>query len=174
MSTNRSHAEFAHAVLFHAPTASEMPSEKKAGQVWVGVCLESMESPWCKNMHHQFGGKMDWSVSYMPNADVPAYFVVPTPEELRKELPEKSEEEVAALLMSSCAHSQEQIDYLTELMKFLPVASYGKCFHNKELPPATGVAANDHVHQHSQFAHSMTPEVTQKDTDTAAFPNPHP
>jgi len=149
-----------------------MPPEKRSGQVWVGVCLESLDSPWCKNMQTQFGGQMDWAATYMPNADVPAYFVVPTPDELRKEVPEKPEAEVASLLMSSCAHSAEQMEYLTELMKFMDVASYGKCFHNKEIPPATGLAPHDHVHQHSQYAHSMTPEVRPRKNDSPLPPPP--
>jgi len=32
VSTNRSHVEYAHGVLFHAPTSGEMPSRKKDGQ----------------------------------------------------------------------------------------------------------------------------------------------
>ena len=42
---------------------------------------------------------------------------------------------LVAYVQSSCDTPSGRDDYVKELMKYIPIDSYGYCLHNKDLPP---------------------------------------
>jgi hypothetical protein len=69
---------------------------------------------------------MSYCINYIPGSD---YFVSTSiKNELRKTLAP------VVFVQSDCDTPSERDTYVAELMKYIPVDSYGTCLNNKKLP----------------------------------------
>ena len=132
----------ADAVLFTAPMLDHETLEqyeKPPEQTWIALCMGAHSDRECRRVHADLGGRIDMIASYKPGADISAYFYVPTPNLLWRPTPEIRKPELVSLLSSTCVREKEpeRFDLLSSVLRHLDgdgVASYGECFHNKDLP----------------------------------------
>ena len=98
---------------------------------------------------------MDLSATYERTSDVPLLyapgnlllFAAPSSATVSSATAERGAgdaggegEAVAMFVISHCGLARDL--YLRQLMKYMPVDSYGKCLNNKELPPGTDYSAS--------------------------------
>jgi len=145
--TDRRRHASAHAVIFHIPQLKYgrwmfLP-KKLPGQLWVAWSMESEENhPLLR--HPRFMKRFDLTMTYRRTADIPVSYL-PNDKSLvrglRQPLPPKiSEPLVAAFVSSSCNRSRRQ-EYMRELTRCLPIASYGSFLRNRTLADDQGRAS---------------------------------
>lgn len=132
--------ETADVVIFDAPFAvyeivkGIIP--KYEDQIWVGWCLECEENyPLLKDL--AIRELFELWMSYHTDADIvlPYYDASFSTELLLPPTPKKGD--VCMFVSSGINHSKRQ-EYLSELMKYLPIDSYGNWRRNKRLPEDNG------------------------------------
>lgn len=142
-----------HIVIFDVPFAfgdiirGNIPKYK--GQIWVGWCLECEENyPWLKEQAVK--DLFDVWMTYHSDADVvlPYYDADYTRRLLKS--PERKSADVCMFISSPVNQSRRQ-EYLLELMKYLPIDSYGHWQNNHVLPDDTGYRSKLEVMKHYRF-----------------------
>lgn len=132
-------ASDADVIVFHLPSLYELPETKPAGQLWAVLSIES-ESQYPIIARPEFMANFDLTITYRRNSDVWIPYVTPeTPQRLLKPPKPKTEKAPAAYIASYDWSTNHRNDYVEELMKFIPVDSYGKCLHNRDLPEDAGI-----------------------------------
>lgn len=125
-------------VVFHIPTLTDLDyrslpwlhARKQPGQVWVMFSAESaVNYPAMSNP--EFTRMFDLEMSYRQSADVwTPYLDTSLDADLRAAtvLPKRH---FAAAFISSAYDRSGRAEYLSELMKYMPVHSYGKLLNNR-------------------------------------------
>ena len=126
-------------VVFHPPILYSLPANKPAGQLWAALSIES-ESQYPILARPEFMSNFDLTMTYRRDSDVWLPYVTPdTPRKLLKAPKSKTEEAQAVYMASYAWPTNRRNDYVEELMKYIPVDSYGKCLHNRDLPEDAGM-----------------------------------
>jgi hypothetical protein len=139
ITTDHELLDAADAVIFHVPTLGNIDGlRKRPGQVWVAWSREC-ESHFPRMMDRALLSRIDLTMYYSFDSDIPApYFRPGSIESFRRPPPDKTAAAPAALFLSSPSDHSGRHEYLRELMQWLPVDSYGKLFRNKALPSDSG------------------------------------
>ena len=132
----------ADAIVFHIPTTpTRIPLRKMPGQTWVAWSMES-DVNYPRLADARFMSQFDLTMTYRRDADVvtrycDATYWLPfqpaplTPHHRREAAP-------AVYMVSSRIDRSGRTDYVRELMRHLPVDSYGRSLHNRSLPTDEG------------------------------------
>ncbi len=142
--TDRARLREADAVIFHLPAFNEFADAPKyPGQLWVGWSMESRaHTPIRSNprlMRH-----FDVQMNFEPAADVRCTYF-PKWDEWRaamaRPLPTKVQPRTTALFQSAPKDTSRRNAFAAELMRHLPVDSYGRFLNNSAIPqPDRGAA----------------------------------
>ena len=141
ISTDRSLLSYADVVVFHFPDLYNCMNEdeiiKQEGQIWVAWSLECEENyPWMKN--REFRDYFDLWMGYHQNADVIYSYYQESYEEELKKSPFYIPENKVCMFISSGFNKSHRKEYLTELMRYVEIDSYGKLYNNKRLEKDKG------------------------------------
>lgn len=124
----------ADAVVFSMPTSygSGLPPRAHPEQFYISLVLEGDETGVgrLRKLHSQF----DLHSSYALESDIPALYSLPTAAEMQRAPPAKRAGKVAAWISSRCVEPRNT--FVAELMRHMPIDSFGKCLHNADLPAA--------------------------------------
>jgi len=154
LSVDRGKLEAADAVVFHTPTATaEMVRDlpKRPGQIWIGISHE------CRRhvplmIDPAYDSRLDLRMDYRFESDVPApYFTWNTLQALRRPPVEKTADAPAAAFISSVLDGNARLDYVRELMRHMPVNSYGRQLNNRVLEHDEGRRTKDQVLARHKF-----------------------
>lgn len=122
----------ADAVIFHIPTTPALPFQKPAGQKWVAWSAES-EVHYPLLADADFMRQFDLTATYRRDADVVLEhfaheewlpFEPPPLQSVREDAP-------AVYITSSAVDRSGRTDYVRELMRHLPVDSFGQSLNNR-------------------------------------------
>lgn len=152
----------ADAVVFHVPSAPDLSKIPKCdGQTWVAWSMESdVNYPQLSNTEYM--KRFDLTMTYRFDSDIPvAYFSPKTCEAiLCRPLP-KSESAPAVYMASNAWDRSGRRQYIRELMEYLPVDSYGKCFNNRPLVEDKGAATRLDIYSRYRFTLAFENSRTQ-------------
>jgi alpha-1,3-fucosyltransferase 10 len=158
----------ADAVVFHVPTLAGAPAlPKRPGQRWVAWSMES-EANYPQLADPAFRARFDLTMTYRRDADVWTPYLGP---DLLPDLaapPPAPVEAAPAVYIASNPRDRSGRDaYVRELMRHLPVDSYGRCLNNRMLPGdegrATKLATISRYRFTLAFENSVAPDyVTEK------------
>lgn len=155
LTTDRRYLKTADAVVFHIPDlykAMDDDLEKPEGQKWVAWSLESEENyPLLRN--REFMSLFDYTMTYRQHADiVQAYYRYDYPERLLQTagVPFREKKDVCMMISSPCNRSRRH-EYLCELMRHIPIDSYGKLFHNCTLEQDRGRESKLELYRQYKF-----------------------
>jgi hypothetical protein len=133
----------ARAVIFHLPSLGNIDHlEKREGQIWVAWWKECEAHPkFSRAADPEFMSRFDLTVSHRLNADVFNGYFSPRDYEhcepqLRAEPRPKTG--LAAIFMSGTMDVSGRTRYLSELMRHMPVNSYGRVLRNQRVQPDRG------------------------------------
>lgn len=129
----------ARAVVFHVPTAPDIREiPKREGQIWVAWSMES--NVWYPQLSSvDYMKHFDLTMTYRLDSDIPnLYFGIGTAQDLLRRAAPKTKAAPAVFMASSLWDRSGRLDYVRELMHYLPVDSYGKCLNNRKLLEDTG------------------------------------
>ena len=145
--TDRRRYASAHAVIFHIPQLNYgrwlfLPA-KLPGQLWVAWSEESEENhPLVR--HPRFVNRFDLTMTYRRTADIPVFYL-PNDKNLvhglRQAIPPKISEPLVAAFVSSSFNRSRRKEYIQELTRYLPIASYGSFLRNRTLADDQGPAS---------------------------------
>ena len=136
------------------PTATaEMVRDlpKRPGQIWIGISHE------CRRhvplmIDPAYDSRLDLRMDYRFDSDVPApYFTWNTLQALRRPPVEKTADAPAAAFISSVLDGNDRLDYVRELMRHMPVNSYGRQLNNRVLEHDEGRRTKDQVLARHKF-----------------------
>jgi len=158
----------AHAVIFHIPTAPDLRRVRKyPGQKWVAWSFESdINYPMLRFAPYM--AQFDLTMTYRLDSDVPlVHFGPETRDSLRDPPREKTAEAPAVYFASNAYDRSGRLQYVEELMRFLPIDSFGKSLKNRELPDDRGretkLATIGRYRFNIAFENSLTQDyVTEK------------
>ena len=155
ITTDKKYFERANVVVFHLPTLKfnlDDDLEKFPNQRWVGWTMECEENyPFIKNI--DFMSLFDYWMTYHQGADVvQPYYEASFPKHLQKvvPLPFETKSDVCMFVSSMINQSKRQ-EYLLELMKYLPIDSYGKLFNNRMLKNDNGKSSKMELYRQYKF-----------------------
>lgn len=136
-STDRTRLREADAAVFHLPGFRNIrDAVKYPGQLWVSWSMESRlrTSNWTRSdisehfdLHMGFDRADDVWCPYLPSTDS-------WQEASRQPVPEKTEPNPAVLIQSASSDTCGRDEFAIELMRHLPVDSYGRFQNNRTLP----------------------------------------
>ena len=135
---DRSRWEEADAVVFHLPqlTISRFPPRKLPGQFWVAWCMESEAHYPMLARRSELGAVFDVWMSYQRDSDIWCpYFGPEMITALQAPPIAKTAARPAAVFMSSSYDQSGRRALLDQLMREMPVDSYGRINRNRSLPP---------------------------------------
>jgi hypothetical protein len=159
----------ADAVVFHIPTTPlPVPFRKQPGQTWVAMSGES-ESNYPQLADPAFMAQFDLTATYRQDADVvlgycrPQDWLAFEP----RSLPARREPAPAVYIASSDVDRSGRTEYVRELMRHMPVDSYGRSLNNRSFASDTGkptkLATIARYHFTLAFENSIAPDyVTEK------------
>lgn len=129
------------AVVFHLPDLQWCMDDeivKQEGQIWLAWSLECEENyPWMKD--GEFREKFDLWMGYHQDDDIVyPYYQKDYEKKLLNPISSSNRNDKACMFISSAINQSHRQEYLAELMKYTEIDSYGKLFHNKELPKDMG------------------------------------
>jgi hypothetical protein len=124
------------AVVFHVPDLDDVPRLKKyRGQLWAGWCMESAQNvPLLADP--RFEALFDLRMTYERRSDVWAPYL---PYErdfeaaLATPVPPKTAAAPVCMFQTSDFNKNGRNEYAAELMRSLPVHSYGRHLHNRDI-----------------------------------------
>jgi glycosyl transferase family 10 (putative fucosyltransferase) len=134
---DRSRWHEADAIVFHIPqlSVSRFPPRKLAGQFWVAWCMESEAHYPMLAQRSELGPVFDVWMTYQRDSDVWCpYFGPGMVTALRARPVMKTAARPAAAFISSPFDRSGRRDLLDQLMREMPVDSYGKINRNRSLP----------------------------------------
>ncbi len=172
--TNRRHFEEADAVVFHLPTLEQIPRQKRQGQLWVGWSMESRaHTPIRSNpvLMRYF----DLSMNVERDADVWCPYL-PSQEDWTESLSSRPAAKTAAdpiaLFQSAAKDTSGRNGFASELMRHMPVSSYGQFMNNRAMPaPDLGTATKMQVIRHYPFCLGLENTI-ERDYVTEKFFQP--
>ena len=142
VSTNRELLPRATAVLFHLPTvdgcwADYLPYKIK-GQIWIAWSRESGQNfLWLDEL--DFASLFELKMGYRKTDDILyPYYKYEYKDLLSRSRGAKNKEGDVCVLISSLLDKSGRFGYLSELMCYLPIDSYGKWMQNRLLKGDTG------------------------------------
>jgi hypothetical protein len=144
VSRDRSQWEAADAIVFHLPRLREsrFPPRKRAGQIWVALCVESAVHYPMLAGRARLGAVFDLWMTYQRDADVWCpYFGRNVVAALSSKPLDKTEPAPAVAFISSGHDASGRGAFLSELMRHMPVDSYGKLHRNRTLANDEGPAS---------------------------------
>jgi glycosyl transferase family 10 (putative fucosyltransferase) len=130
-------------VIFHLPSLSaidELP--KRPGQIWVAWWMECEQHVPCM-ADPSFMSRFDLKMSYRLDADVVTpYFDLRDYDDALGQMRSRPgpKNGLAVLFVSSLTEKSGRTEYLQELMRHMPVFSFGKVLRNRRLPWDRGMA----------------------------------
>ncbi len=132
----------ADAVVFHLPTLGPvLRLPRPAGQRWVAWSMES-EAMYPQLADAAFMAAFDVTMTYRLDADVPVLYAgTRVLESLLTPPREKTEAAPAVFFASNANERSGRTEYVRELMRHLPVDSYGRCLRNRVLENDRGAAS---------------------------------
>jgi len=131
----REYIERANALLFHARDVdfSDLPSRKE-NQPWVLFTMETpLSDPW--TLKPELVRHFDYFMGYQLNSDFPVPYYYDVTESLLKPLNPFKREVPILWAGSNCNTFSGREYYIQELMKYIPIDSYGSCLNNMQFPP---------------------------------------
>lgn len=137
VTTDHTQLSVADAVVFHLPDLHRyMDREeiiKPEGQIWVAWSLECEENyPWMKT--RELRENFDIWMGYHQQDTILHTYYEPGYEELLQRAPlHKAHKNKACMFISSTVNQSRRCEYLSELMKYTEIDSYGKLFNNKTI-----------------------------------------
>jgi UDP:flavonoid glycosyltransferase YjiC (YdhE family) len=135
---DRSRLAEAAAVVFHLPTLRALPARKPPGQLWVAFSLEC-ELNYPALLDSEFMARFDLRMTYRLDSDVPVPYLdcFGSPDALLRELEapprEPARPGLAAAFITSRVDQSRRQAYVSELMRQMPVDSYGGWRRNRTL-----------------------------------------
>lgn len=136
LTLDRTYADRAFAIVFHIPTLYEHlygELEKPDGQIWAAWNMEP-ESKVPLLDDEAFLGFFDLRMDYHPYADIVCpYYAGFKPERIEVPTDPTRKKNRVCMLVSSGVNQSGREEYLAELMKYTPVDSYGRLYHNKDM-----------------------------------------
>jgi hypothetical protein len=136
---DRSYFRDADAVIFHIPTLDgDFRLRKRPGQRWVALSAES-EIVCLRMRDKQFMRQFDYTMTYRLDSDFSMTYVWPEMVDRLLAPPwvrEKSDH--AVCFISGKFNLSFRDEYVKELMRYMPVHSYGKVLRNRTLHQDTG------------------------------------
>ena len=142
----------AQAVVFHVPSAPDLEGiPKYEGQVWVAWSMESdVNYPQLRNLEYM--KRFDLTMTYRFDSDIPtAYFGPHTVYEIVRPPQPKTEAAPAVYVASNFWDRSGRAAYIGELMRYLPVDAYGKCFNNRQWAEDLGQATKLEAYSRYKF-----------------------
>lgn len=133
------------AVVFHIPDLykfkNHLPTIKPNGQIWIGWSLECEENyPILKST--DFRNLFDLWMGYRSADDILYAYFMDFDRKARTyaDISQAGQNKPngICMLISSAVNKSGRLEYLSELMRWLPIDSYGKVFHNKTLHTDSG------------------------------------
>jgi len=139
ITTDRTRLAEARVVVFHIPDIGRIDTlAKRAGQIWVAWSMECEVNYPCLR-DPQFMQRFDWTMGYHLDADIPTFYCSSEHLELLKTPAQpRPPGNLAVMLVSSHFNHSRRLQYLQELMNYLPIHSYGKVLNNRRLENDTG------------------------------------
>jgi glycosyl transferase family 10 (putative fucosyltransferase) len=133
----------ARAVIFHLPSLGNIDRlEKQEGQLWVARWKECEAHPkFSRSADPEFMSRFDLTVSHRLDADVfngyinPRYYDDPVSQLQAEPRPKTG---FAAAFISGTMDDSGRTRYLSELMRHMPVSSYGRVHRNQRVRPDLG------------------------------------
>jgi hypothetical protein len=143
--------------------------EKREGQIWVGWSYESEASyPWM--FSEQLKELFDIRMTYHLDSDIVLpYYDYTFLEKLYTPPVEKTKD--VCMFISSPVNESRRIEYLTELMKYIKIDSYGQFNHNCEIINDTGYKSKLDVIKNYKFTIAFENAIS-KDYVTEKFFDP--
>lgn len=136
LTLDRAYLDKAFAVVFHIPVLHEHlygELEKKDGQIWIAWNMEP-ESKVPLLHDDTFLSFFDLRMDYHPRSDIVCpYYAEFRPERMLFHSDPASKKNRVCMLISSGVNQSRRKEYLAELMKYTPIDSYGRLYHNKDL-----------------------------------------
>jgi hypothetical protein len=128
----------AHVVMFHVPNTPDVRKIRKyPGQIWVAFSMESdVNYPALINLEYM--RRFDLTMTYRRDSDIPVPYFSWDLEMFRNPPSPKTAESPAVYFASNPFDKCRRTFYVRQLMKYLPVDSYGKCLNNRQLPDDSG------------------------------------
>jgi len=127
------------AVVFHVPRAPDLRDfPKHPSQVWVAWSMESeVFYPFLSNVDYM--KRFDLTMTYRFDSDVPVpYFDAATRDAITNPPRPKTERAPLVYINSNDFDKSGRLEYVRELMQYLPVDSYGKSLNNRPIPEDHG------------------------------------
>ncbi|WP_449039611.1 glycosyltransferase family 10 domain-containing protein, partial [Parabacteroides goldsteinii] len=152
--TDRQYYSQAQTVIFHLPTLInelENDLDKPEGQIWVAWTLECEENyPFFKDP--EFMELFDYRISYHQTADVIQSYLhdnfIPL---MKQPVDTKERANNICMLISSPINQSSRQEYLKELMREIPIDSYGKLFNNKKMDQDNGRESKINLYKQYKF-----------------------
>ncbi len=119
-------------VVFHIPSLpTPMQARKRTGQRWVAMSMES-DVNYPQLLDHSFMAWFDLTMTYRLDSDVPSpYLNLAIAEAMSTPPAPKTEPAPAVYIASNSRDRSGRTDYVRDLMRHMPVDSYGKCLQNR-------------------------------------------
>ncbi len=143
---DRRHLQEAAAVVFHVPSLTEIPTVKPRGQLWVAWSMEAAAN-YPLLTTPDFMRVFDLTMTYRLDSNIAVpyscYYGSPAQfrSSLRKPPPPKNRDRLALLFVSSPHNKSGRFEFVSELMRHMPVHSYGKQLNNRVLENDLGHAS---------------------------------
>jgi hypothetical protein len=119
-------------IVFHIPQLRGFPRRKPKGQFWAALSVESAVHYPLLAQRSELGGLFDIWMTYRRNADVWCPYLSPDYDvSLYDEPVEKTEPHPAVAFISSPYDRSDRLALMTELMRHMPIDSYGKVLQNR-------------------------------------------
>jgi len=119
-------------VVFHIPSLSSSTTARKwPGQRWVAMSMES-DVNYPQLLDESLMAMFDLTMTYRLDSDVPSpYLNLAIAEAMRTPPRAKTEPAPAVYIASNWRDRSGRTEYVRELMRHMPVDSYGKCLQNR-------------------------------------------
>eukprot|EP01137_Pigoraptor_chileana_P037148 Opistho-2@33787 len=136
---SREYSRNATVSIFHGPSFTSFPNfvmpEKLPGQKWIfsgGECpmsdVRAVNATFTSMMDFNWGYYIDAALSRPYGPPLVHWFSIPL-----RPVEQRDDEVPVAWLASNCGAFNRREEYIMELMKYIGVASYGKCMNNRPL-----------------------------------------
>ena len=165
---DRSRLRTADAVIFHIPTLGPIfRLRKRRGQAWVALSVES-DANYPRLRDPQFMSRFDLTMTYRRDADLFTSYIWPGMADRLRAAPWSPVKSGFAVYMASSSFNLSgRNEYVRELMRFMPVDSYGRVLQNRQLTDDTGretkLATISRYHFTLAFENSISTDyVTEK------------
>jgi hypothetical protein len=162
----------ADAVVFHIPTSPDLRDVPKyPGQIWVAWSMESdINYPQLANI--DFMKRFDLTMTYRFDSDIPVVYFGPSTLVAMVRPPMPKTESVPAVYVASNSWDRSgRLKYIRELMRHLPIDSYGKSLNNKPIPEDRGRETTLEIYSRYKFTLAFE-NSRSRDYVTEKFFNP--